>query len=167
MAKNTENQERIIYTKEQLLARKLSERRQKESLIDSLCDVMFRAVGRDFKWAKAHDKDDLHITDLVAMNWEQYQAFQADLIAIIMRQGSFSKKRAEHEADWFWFDMGLPRLDEQNIEERFRLTEEQFKKNLRFKIARYEEKNGPLTYEDGWEKELKAYAEYNNAEHES
>ena len=147
MAKNTENQERIIYTKEQLLARKLSERRQNESLIDSLCDVMFRAVGRDFKWAKAHDKDDLHITDLVAMNWEQYQAFQADLIAIIMRQGSFSKKRAEHEADWFWFDMGLP--------------------SLRFKIARYEEKNGPLTYEDGWEKELKAYAEYNNAEHES
>lgn len=163
---NTENKERVIYTKEQLLSRKLSEFRQKEGLINSICDIMFKAVGKDFAWAKAHDKEDLHIIDLVAMTPEQANDFHKDLIEIIKRQYSCGKRMAEQEAGWFYFGIGISRLEvEDENNKKWALTEERFKSNVRRHIANWEERHQePLTYEDGWEKELKEYVNYQGIE---
>lgn len=161
---NKDNNEPVLYTKEQLLSRKLSWRKQDESLINSICDVMFRVVGKDFKWAKAHDKEDLHIIDLVAMNPQQAADFHKDLVNIIKRQYSCSKSMAEHETNWFYLGVGISRL-ENETDHKWALTEERFKSNVRYHIANWEERhNEPLVYDDGWEKELKEYVNYRGIE---
>jgi len=137
-----------------------------EHLVNNLCNICLQKVGRDFIWGKKHDYEDLHLIDVVALTGQQREELEPIIINIIRKQLGFSKKEAEREAGWFWFGIGLstyyPKGTEPDNEKdrKLYLTEAEYKKFLRDRIKKYEEKNGELKYEDGWESELKEFCGY-------
>lgn len=142
-----------LYSAEDLLHHKLSYEERNAKLINSLCDIMFRTVGKDFYWAREHDKEDLHIIDLIYMTKDQYDNFETLVKKILKKQLSCTTQQAENEIAWFLFSMGLSYIsDEQEY-----TSSEKIKSSVRNKIENYEEKHGELTYSDGWEVELKKW----------
>ena len=152
-----------IYTADELLSHKLPYNIRDKVLINSMLDVMFRYVGRDFAWGKAHDKEHLHICDIIAITDTIYEECRELLEKIIRKQLSLTKEGARKEVSWFLLDFGFCCL-ETNPNDKYAVTEDAFKDRLRKRIADYEKEHGELTYDDGWEKELKEYCGYNNIE---
>lgn len=154
MRKRLEKKE--LYTLDDLLNHKLSIKERDEKLINSICDIMLRMVGKDFKWGKEHDYEDLPIIYLIYFDKKTYDDFEQSLIPIIKKQLGISKKEAEREASYFLFLTGFSYYDNDckycNIDI--------VKQTVRHKIKNYEDKHGELRYNDGWEDELKKWCEY-------
>jgi hypothetical protein len=147
---------KTLYSQEYLLAHKLPYKEREENLVNSLCDIMLRRVGKDFYWAKEHDYEDLHIIDLLLLDKENYDEFSEIGANILKKQLGCSKTQARKEMSWFLFDIGLGYYD--NDYEY--TTLDKYKESIRKKIEHYEEKHGELKYSDGWEKELKEFCQY-------
>ena len=154
MRKRLEKKE--LYTLDDLLNHKLSLKERDEKLINSICDIMLRMVGKDFKWAKEHDYEDLHIIDLIFFDKNTYNEFEKSLIPIIKKQLGISKKHAEKEASHFLFFTGLTFYDHDSKYNNLEIVKE----SVRRKIKMYEDKHGKLKYCDGWEVELKEWCGY-------
>lgn len=144
-----------LYSAEELLSHKLPRKEREEKLVNSLCDIMFRVIGKNFKWAKEHDKEDLHVIDLFVMDEKEYDNFEVLATKILKKQLSCSKEQAKKEVSWFLFSTGLSYYSDKNDYTNLK----NIKVSIKNKIKNYEEKHGELTYSDGWEVELKKWIE--------
>jgi len=147
-----------FYTAEELTKYKIPYdpcERKDNKVFKSIINIMFQMVGRSYQWAQAHDKEDLLACDLVVFPSEsEYDKFQDVASMILRKQYGMNKKTARREMSWFNLMQGLTFLSE-------RYTDDDFKTALRNKITDYEQRHGLLAYEDGYEKELKKYCDFN------
>ena len=144
-----------LYTEEELLTIRIPKSVRREAVGNSLMSAMFGRLGKTFEWAKEHDKKELPITFLFAFTEKEFRDFKDFVTKVIKKQlyPYSSKKMLEHSAGMFLFLYGVVSY---NGEDGYN----KFKENVRHDIARYEQKNGELTYSDGWEKELKEWCGY-------
>lgn len=149
-----------IYTLDQLLTKKISKKEPKHTLFVNLIKQQFESIGemdKDYKWAISHNKEGLDWFNLFSITDEQYTEYKNNMIKVLKKQLGIGKKQAEVEFAYFAMNYGWPQQDiskdSNNIPWDTILCE---------RIYTYEQDNGELVYDDGFEKILKERIQYND-----
>lgn len=155
-----------IYTTEELTKYKIpndKEEARERKVARNLLNIMFEKIcGNPYTWAKAHDLEDLHVCHLFAFkSKEELDEFKKTGAKIINKQLNKPMGEALGEMEEFIKTLGVVCLNnEGDAQDMSCMTENNFKRLLRMRIRKFEDKHGKLKYKDKYEKELKEYCEF-------
>lgn len=122
-------------------------------MVDNIMRFMFERYGKSKEWAIEHEREDLPLLFILHFTEKQYNEFVVVLRKIVYRHFYWlPKKLVDNTISFFLFNSVLTYINEKN--------EKEVKDSVCRRINIYEDKNGELTYPDGWEKELKEWCNY-------